>query len=246
MLSNRLEHSFKDKLPPVFIDEVQHAQELFPQIKIILDKDKKKGQFFLSSPQQFEMMKNVSESLAGRLGIPNLPALSLRELYGVSFHKPFLPTDEYFVDRQKDQADFPYADIWNAIHRGSFHELSANPGYGWQICFAAYVRTYIERDVCDLGQVVDQVKFTQFMTAMACRTGQLLNLALIEREVGVSQPTAQRWVSILVASNLVYLLKPYHNNITKRTAKAPKLYFLDTGLAAYGDIRFAAVFLPRP
>ena len=235
-LVNAVEQSgtfFKDNPPPVFVDEVQRAPNLFPQIKIILDKEKKKGQFYLSGSQQFEMMKNVSESLAGRLGIFTLPGISMRELYGVSFRSPFLPTDEYFAERQKEKADIPYADVWNIIHRGSFPELCANPEYDWQMFFAAYVRTYIERDVRDLAQVGDEVKFTQFMTVTASCTGQLLNLAFLARDVGISQPTAERWLSILVASNLVYLLKPYHNNITKRTVKTPKLYFLDTGLAAY-------------
>ncbi len=224
---------FKDNPPPVFVDEVQHAPSLFPQIKIILDKEKKKGQFYLSGSQQFEMMKNVSESLAGRLGILNLQGLSLRELYGVDFRSPFLPTGEYFASRQKDKAEIPYAEVWNIIHRGSFPDLCANPGYDWQMYFAAYVRTYIERDVRDLAQVGDEVKFMQFITITASYTGQLLNLASLARDVGISQPTAERWLSILIASNLVYLLKPYYNNITKRTVKTPKLYFLDTGLAAY-------------
>ena len=224
---------FKDNPPPVFVDEVQHAPSLFPQIKIILDKEKKKGQFYLSGSQQFEMMKNVSETLAGRLGILNLPGLSLRELFGVTFRTPFLPTDNYFTNRQKDKADVPYAEVWNIIHRGSFPELCANPDYDWQMFYAAYVRTYIERDVRYLAQVGDEVKFTQFITVTASCTGQLLNVASLARDVGISLPTAERWLSILIASNLVYLLKPYHNNITKRTVKTPKLYFLDTGLAAY-------------
>jgi predicted AAA+ superfamily ATPase len=224
---------FKDNPPPVFVDEVQRAPNLFPQIKIILDREKKKGQFYLSGSQQFEMMKNVSESLAGRLGILNLPGLSLRERYDVPFREPFLPTDEYFTNRKKVKADIPYADVWNIIHQGNYPELCANPDYDWQMFFAAYVRTYIERDVRDLAQVGDEVKFTQFMTVTASCTGQLLNLASLARDVGISQPTAERWLSILVASNLVILLTPYYNNITKRTVKTPKLYFLDTGLAAY-------------
>jgi predicted AAA+ superfamily ATPase len=224
---------FKDNPPPVFVDEVQRAPELFPQIKIILDRDKKKGQFFLSGSQQFEMMKNVSESLAGRLGILNLPGISLRERYDVPFREPFLPTDEYFAARAKEKADIPYADIWNIVHRGCFPELCANPDFDWRMFFAAYVKTYIERDVRELAQVGDEIKFVQFMTVAASRTGQLLNVASLARDVGISQPTAERWLSILVTSNLVYLLQPYHNNITKRTVKAPKLYFLDTGLAAY-------------
>ena len=224
---------FKDNPPPVFVDEVQYAPNLFPHIKIILDKEKKKGQFYLSGSQQFEMMKNVSESLAGRLGILTLPGVSLREIYGVSFNEPFLPADEYFASRQKDKADIPYDDVWNIIHRGGFPELCANPDFDWRMFFAAYVKTYIERDVRDLSQVGDEVKFMQFMTVAASCTGQLLNVASLARDVGISQPTAERWLSVLAASNLIILLRPYHNNITKRTVKTPKLYFLDTGLAAY-------------
>ncbi|MDR1136214.1 MAG: ATP-binding protein [Clostridiales Family XIII bacterium] len=235
-LANAVERSMtflKDNPPPVFIDEVQRAPELFPQIKIILDRDRNKGQFFLSGSQQFEMMKGVSESLAGRLGILSLPGLSLRERFDVHFRDPFLPTDEYFAARTRENVAIPYADIWNIIHRGCFPELCANPDFDWRMFFAAYVKTYIERDVRELAQVGNELKFLQFMTVTASCTGQLLNIASLSRDVGISQPTAERWLSILVTSNLVYLLRPYHNNITKRTVKTPKLYFLDTGLAAY-------------
>lgn len=119
------------------------------------------------------------------------------------------------------------------IHRGSMPELSSNPDFDWQIFYGSYVRTYIERDVRELSEIGDEIKFTRFMTVVAASTGQLLNVASLARDVGISQPTAERWLSILVASNLVYLLKPYFNNITKRAVKTPKLYFLDTGLAAY-------------
>jgi predicted AAA+ superfamily ATPase len=224
---------FKDNPPPVFVDEIQYAPNLFPQIKIILDREKKKGQFFLSGSQQFKMMKNVSESLAGRLGILNLPGLSMREIFVVSFNLPFLPTDEYFTQRKKDADKVSYNEVWRTIHRGSMPELCANADYDWQMFYAAYVKTYIERDVRDLTQVGDEIKFLQFMTVAASCTGQLLNVASLARDVGVSQPTAERWLSILVTSNLIYLLAPYHNNITKRTVKTPKLFFLDTGLAAY-------------
>jgi len=224
---------FKDNPPPVFVDEIQYAPGLFPQIKIILDRERKKGQFFLSGSQQFRMMKNVSESLAGRLGILNLPGLSLREMFGVSSDMPFLPTDEYFAQRKNGMAKIPYSDIWQIIHRGCMPELCANPDFDWQMFYASYVKTYIERDVRDLTQVGDEIKFLRFMTVSAGCTGQLLNIASLARDVGISQPTAERWLSILVTSNLVYLLAPYHNNVTKRAVKTPKLYFLDTGLAAY-------------
>ena len=224
---------FKDNPPPVFVDEIQYAVNLFPQIKIILDREKKKGQFFLSGSQQFKMMKNVSESLAGRIGILNLPGVSLREIFGVPYYEPFIPTDDYFSRRGKNLASVLYSDVWQAIHRGSMPELCANPDFDWRMFYAAYVKTYIERDVRDLAQVGDAVKFIKFMTVAAAGTGQLLNLATLARDVGISQPTAERWLSIMVTSNLIYLLQPYHNNITKRAVKTPKLYFLDTGLAAY-------------
>ena len=224
---------FKDNPPPVFVDEIQYAVNLFPQIKIILDREKKKGQFFMSGSQQFKMMKNVGESLAGRLGILNLPGLSLREIYSVPYNEPFIPTDDYFNGRGKDKTAVSYSDVWRAIHRGSMPELCANPDFDWRMFYAAYVKTYIERDVRDLTQVGDEVKFIKFMTVAAAYTGQLLNAASMARDIGISQPTAERWLSIMVTSNLIHLLQPYHNNITKRTVKTPKLYFLDTGLAAY-------------
>ena len=224
---------FKDNPPPVFVDEIQKAPELFPQIKMLIDSEHKKGWFFMCGSQQFQMMKGVSESLSGRIGLVTLLGFSLRERYGVSDDTPFLPTDEYFGERRKQLADVAYEDVWKMIHRGSMPELCENPDFDWQMFYGAYVRTYIERDVRDLSEIGDTVKFTRFMTAAAASTGQLVNLSSLARDVGISQPTAERWLSILVASNIVYLLKPYSNNITKRAVKTPKLYFLDTGLAAY-------------
>ena len=224
---------FKDNPPPVFVDEIQKAPELFPQIKMILDKEKKKGQFFMCGSQQFKMMKNVSESLAGRIGLVTLLGFSLRELYKVDCTLPFIPTDEYFSERKKHLVAISYDEVWERVHRGSMPELCENPDFDWQMFYGAYVRTYIERDVRELTEIGDTVKFTKFMTAAAAATGQLLNTASLARDVGISQPTANRWLSVLVASNLVYLLHPYHSNVTKRATKTPKLYFLDTGLAAY-------------
>lgn len=224
---------FKDNPPPIFLDEVQKAPNLFPQIKLLLDKDRKKGQFFLCGSQSFQMMKNVSESLAGRLGIAMLQGLSMREKYGCRFREAFVPTEAYLAARREELKDIVYADIWENIHRGSMPELYANPDFDWQMFYGAYVRTYIERDVRELTQVGDEVKFTKFMAVMAARTGQLLNLSAVASDVGISQPTADRWLSILTASNIVYLLQSYSNNLAKRAVKTPKLYFLDTGLAAY-------------
>lgn len=224
---------FKDNPPPVFLDEIQKAPALFEQIKIILDRDRKKGQFFMCGSQQFKMMKGVSESLSGRIGLVNLLGFSQRETHGVEMDTPFLPTEEYFMERKQQLADIAYDEAWNVIHRGAMPELHDNPEFSWQMFYGAYVRTYIERDVRDLSEIGDTVKFTKFMVAAAACTGRLLNIASLARDVGVSQPTAERWLSILAASNIVYLLQPYSSNITKRAVKTPKLYFLDTGLAAY-------------
>ena len=224
---------FKDNPPPVFVDEIQKAPELFEQIKLLLDRSRKKGQFYMCGSQQFKMMKGVSESLAGRIGLVTLLGLSLREINRVDFDQPFIPTDEYFTKRKSTVKNTEYSDIWNTIHRGSMPELVENSQFNWQIFYSSYVRTYIEGDVRELSEIGDTVKFTSFMTAAAAATGQLLNLASLARDVGISLPTAERWLSILVASNIVYLLRPYSNNMTKRAVKTPKLYFLDTGLAAY-------------
>ena len=224
---------FKDSPPPIFVDEVQYAPSLFPYIKMHIDSTKEKGQFFLCGSQQFHMMKNVSESLAGRIGILNLLGISLRERNGIAYNKPFIPTQTYFDERRKELKPIEYNEVWNIIHRGSMPELVANEEINWQNYYASYTKTYIERDVRDLTQVGDEVKFYQFMTAVAAMNGMLLNIASLSREIGISQPTAERWLSILQTSNIICLLRPYHNNLTKRAVKTPKLYFLDSGLAAY-------------
>lgn len=224
---------FKDNPPPVFIDEIQKAPVLFEQIKMYIDKNHEKGQFFMCGSQQFKMMKGVSESLSGRIGLITLLGYSLRELKNVNFNEPFIPTDAYFARRKSNIVEIEYNEIWNIIHRGSMPELCENPEFDWQIFYGSYLRTYIERDVRELTEIGDAVKFSKFMVAVAAMTGNLLNLASLARDVGISQPTAERWLSILIASNLVYLLQPYSNNITKRAIKTPKVYFLDTGLAAY-------------
>ena len=224
---------FKDNPPPVFVDEIQKAPGLFEQIKMYIDRDNKKGQFYMCGSQQFKMMKGVSESLSGRIGLMTLLGYSLREIKDVDFNTPFIPTDEYFAERKKSVADVDYDEVWNILHRGSMPELCENPDFDWQMFYGAYLRTYIERDVRDLTDIGDIVKFTKFMVAVAAMSGNLLNIASLSRDIGISQPTAERWLSVLVASNIVYLLQPYSNNVAKRAIKTPKVYFLDTGLAAY-------------
>jgi len=219
--------------PPVFIDEVQYAPVIFHYIKMLLDKSRRKGDFFLTGSQSFDLMQNVTESLAGRAGILELHGLSLREIKRESFIKPFLPTMEYFEERKATKHELTGPATWEIIHRGCLPELVANPGFNWQHFYADYIKTYIERDVRKLTQVADEDSFYKFMAVCAAMTGQLLNLSALAREIGISEPTAKRWLSILKTSGLVYLLKPYSSNVIKRAVKTPKLHFLDIGLAAY-------------
>ena len=219
--------------PPIFIDEVQYAPDVFSYIKIHLDQSKNKGDFFLTGSQSYQLMENVTESLAGRAGILELHGLSLREIRGESWRVPFLPTTGYLQDRKTYMTSLDIRDIWSIMHRGSLPELVVQTDFEWDAFYADYVKTYIERDVRQLAQVANEGDFMKFMTVCAAMTGQLLNLASISREIGISQPTARRWLSILESGSIVYLLKPYSNNAIKRAVKTPKLYFLDIGLAAY-------------
>ena len=219
--------------PPVFIDEVQYAPEIFSYIKLYLDKSRKKGDYFLTGSQSFELMKNVTESLAGRAGILELLGLSLREMRKEKWNEPFLPTLDYLMRRKEKKTNLQIKEVWKIIHRGSMPELFAEQAFSWQNYYSDYVKTYIERDVRNLTKVADEAAFFKFMTVCAAMTGNLLNLASVAKDVGISEPTAKRWLSILRTSGIVYLLRPYSNNAIKRAVKTPKLYFLDTGLAAY-------------
>ncbi len=218
--------------PPLIIDEIQYAPGLFPYIKMCADKNKKKKMFYLTGSQQFRMMKNVSESLAGRVGIVNLLGLSLREIKKVKFNRPFMPEKKYFDERGASAARLSYRELFGIIFKGTMPALYAGKT-DHQAFYSSYTKTYLERDVRDLTQVGDELKFLKFMSVVAGRTGQILNYASIAEDVSVSLPTAERWLSVLVSSNIVYLLPPYFNNRTKRVIKSPKIYFLDTGLAAY-------------
>ncbi len=216
--------------PPVLLDEVQRVTSLFRYIKLICDGREDRGLFCLSGSQPFELMRDVSESLSGRACIIELAGLSLREIMGDSFNKPFLPTLEYAMER-RGSAKRP-ENIWEIIHRGSYPELQ-NPEVDWGTFYAGYVKTYLERDVRSLSAVHSLDDFRKFMVAAASRTGQMLNYANIADEIGRDQTTVKNWISVLEASGIVYLLEPYTSSALKRAIKTPKLYFRDTGLAAY-------------
>ena len=219
--------------PPIFVDEVQYAPEIFHYIKIFLDRSKKKGEFFLTGSQSFELMKNVTESLAGRAGILELHGLSMREIKGELWNEPFLPTYKYILERNKCKVRQSIPEIWAQIHRGTLPELTINEEFDWAEFYADYVKTYIERDVRNLTQVADEDSFSKFMVVCAAMSGRLLNLSSLASDVGISVPTAKRWLSILKTSGIIYLLRPYSNNAISRAVKTPKLHFMDIGLASY-------------
>jgi len=219
--------------PPIFVDEVQYAPELFSYIKILLDSSREKGAFYLTGSQSFELMNNVSESLAGRAGILELYGLSLREINREPWSKPFMPGFPYLKERNASRKALRIPEIWRIIHRGSLPELALNEDIDWADFYADYIKTYIERDVRRLAQVADEDSFYRFMTVCAAMSGQLLNMTSLSNDIGVSVPTAKRWLSVLKTSGVVYLLKPYSNNAINRAVKTPKLHFLDLGLASY-------------
>ena len=220
---------FLNNPSPLFIDEVQKEPAILEEIKRIVDESNDRGMFILSGSQKLTLMKGVSESLAGRVSVCELNGLSLREIHHVSFNRHFIPTDEYIKAREKQLVS--YDQIWEIIHKGSYPELYDIPR-DWQDFYASYLATYIERDIHELISA-DSITFTKFLTAVAARTGEILNYANIAGNVGVSEPTVKTWLSILERTGIVYLLQPYSASVLTRAIKAPKVYFKDTGLACY-------------
>lgn len=216
--------------PPVIYDEVQRAPNLFRYIKIKCDESDERGLLCLSGSQPLELMEGVSESLSGRIGIIELSGLSMREIKGDSFNRSFVPTMEYVQERSKSVK--PFDNIWEVIHRGGYPELQ-NPEVDWSVFYSDYIKTYLERDVRSLSAVQNLDDFRKFMIAVAARTGQMINYANIADEVGKDQSTIKRWLSVLEASGIIYLLEPFSSSVLKRAIKTPKVYFRDTGLAAY-------------
>lgn len=214
---------------PLFIDEVQKENSILEEIKQIVDDSDQRGEFILSGSQKLELMKGVSESLAGRVSVMELTGLSLREIKGISFNHHFIPSEEYLREREKELR--PYSNIWKIIHKGSYPELY-DVDRDWQDYYSSYVATYLERDINELI-AADSLTFTKFMTSVAARTGEMLNYANIAGEVGVSEPTIKNWISVLERTGIVYILQPYSSSALTRAIKTPKIYFRDTGLACY-------------
>ncbi len=205
---------------PVIIDEVQYAPELFSQIKKIVDESNINGQFWLTGSQQFSLIKNIQESLTGRVAVLNILGLSrsekkLEKINRKSFDKPKINQ------------------LFQEIFEGSYPIFQSNLAPDREIYFNSYVQTYLDRDLGDIFGINKMPEFNRFLQACAARTGQILNISDLARDSGISPTTATDWINILENTMQIYLLKPYYPNITKRIIKAPKLYFLDTGMASY-------------
>lgn len=220
--------------PPLIIDEIQYAPELLPYIKMEADSSGHPGLFWLTGSQQFHLMKGASESLAGRVAIVQLLGLSRRELIGQSEASfPLIPTAFEVEERVRSGGHLDLRELYSLIWRGSFPAIALDKERDWNLYYASYVQTYLQRDVRDLSRVGDEMAFLRFLRISAARTGQMLNISELARDADITVNTAKNWLSILQASGIVYLLEPYHNNVSKRLIKSPKLYFLDTGLCAY-------------
>ena len=220
---------FLNNPKPLFIDEVQKESSILEEIQMMVDNSESRGDFILSGSQKLELMKGMSESLAGRVSIVELAGLSLREINRISFNRHFIPTQDYLECREKEIK--PYSDIWNHIHKGSYPELY-DVERDWQDYYSSYVATYLERDINELI-ATDSLTFAKFMISVAARTGEMLNYASIAREIGVSEPTVKTWISVLERTGIVYILQPYSASALTRAIKTPKIYFRDTGLACY-------------
>jgi predicted AAA+ superfamily ATPase len=219
-------------VPPLLIDEIQYAPELLPLIKLAVDRTGRNGEFWLTGSQSFHLMRNVSESLAGRVGILTLLGLSSSEISGVP-SQAFDPDPTRLVTRMRTVPKLALAEVYQRIATGSMPRLWTEPNMDHETYYRSYVATYLQRDIRDLSQVADEMVFLTFMTAVAARTACPLVMDELARDVGVSAPTAKRWLSILASSGIITLVPPYHNNILSRMTKMPLLHMLDTGLAAY-------------
>jgi len=218
--------------PPVLIDEVQYVPELFEYIKVYVDKHKSNGDFWLTGSQTFHMMKRVTESLAGRAGIARLLGLSNSEITGKHF-PPFTVSPRDLIKRAEETPAMNISELFERIFKGSMPRLYEFDGVNRDEYYESYLETYISRDIKDLSQVADELSFLSFMGIVAARTATNVNYDTLAKESGISAPTAKQWLSILVSSGLVALIPPFSNNALSRVIKAPRMYFLDTGLCAY-------------
>lgn len=216
--------------PPILIDEVQYAPELFTYIKIHVDKNQNPGDFWLTGSQVFKLMRGVQESLAGRVAVLSMTTLSQAEISNRDM-TPFVVDLEALSKRERITADTH--GIFDRIFKGSMPAIISGANTNSHIFYSSYLSTYIERDVKELAESIDSLKFLRFMTAVAARCGQMLNVAEVARDADINQQQAKAWLNVLETLGIIFYLHPYSNNLLKRLVKTPKLYFYDTGLVCY-------------
>lgn len=226
---------FKRNPPPILIDEVQYVPELFTTIKIISDRERKPGLFWLTGSQKFHLMQNISESLAGRVAILDLLGLSQAEIFQqADYNQPFIPIAEWLENaREHAIQKMGLMEVYSRIWTGSFPQIALHNTTDRDLFYSSYIQTYIQRDVREITNITNETGFYSFLRAVAARTGQLVNYADLARDAEINHRTVKDWLNILETSGIIYLLRPYHNNVVNRLVKTPKIYFLDTGLCSY-------------
>ena len=218
--------------PPVIIDEVQYAPELFTYIKIHVDEYHEPGAFWLTGSQIYRLMRGVRESLAGRVALLHLSPLSQREITGEQ-PKAFSVDFDALLAESRTIAPVSVSQMYERIWEGSMPGLFNGLRSERDIFYSSYISTYIERDVRELSGAIDALKFNRFVTAAAARCSQLVNYTSLAEDADIDIQTAKSWLDILETLGIVFLLHPYSNNVLKRTIRTPKLYFYDTGLVCY-------------
>lgn len=218
--------------PPVLIDEVQYAPELFTYIKMHIDKHHNPGDFWMTGSQIFRLMRGVQESLAGRVALLHMSPLSQREIIGADC-VPFTTDFDQLLAESKKIASVDTPALFERIWKGSMPGIASGLYEDRNMYYSSYISTYVERDVRELSGTVDALKFNRFITAMAARTSQLLNYKALADDADIDVQTSKAWVDILETLGIIFLLHPYSNNVLKRTIKTPKVYFYDTGLVCY-------------
>ena len=218
---------------PVLIDEVQYAPQLFSYIKIAIDKGAAPGSFWMTGSQAFRLMELAQESLAGRIAILHMTSMSQHEIYGSGDSSPLEISIEKLRDRASSGAKTDVKGMYERIWRGSMPGIVSGRFPNRDTFYSSYMQSYIQRDIGDMVDRIDTLLFADFVRAAACRAGQMLNLHDIARDVGVTDDTSKRWLGLMEKSGVIFYLRPYSNNLLKRTVKTPKMYFFDTGLVAY-------------
>lgn len=218
--------------PPILIDEIQYAPELFSYIKIHIDTFHNPGDFWLTGSQIFRLMQGVQESLSGRVALLHLSPLSQREIINTE-GMPFTTDFDILNTQIKKISPLTTPELFKRLWYGCMPGLISGKYDNRNIYYSSYLSTYIERDIWELSGTIDALKFSRFITAAAARTSQLVNYKAMADDADIDQVTAKTWLTILETLGIVFLLHPFSNNVLKRTIKTPKLYFYDTGLVCY-------------